>query len=178
RRDGLSWRRLGFGLLGFAFVFLRLFFLWLLDNFGTTGPVCLQLTVLTDYHDRIRAGRHVQVWSLLHPGRSYQFNLASSGCIGGLIGSTNSTGRSATVCGGPVANETNISFGDRFLQTLVFSLCNEHCQFVRLKIETRIDYLHAATKDADVLGRIKKSLIGVNFRRRRSIGLPSSACAK
>src|SRR5437762_8669880 len=129
-----------------------LFVVWLLDNFGTTGPVCPELAVLTDYHDGIRAGRHVQVWSLLHPRCSQQFNLASSSRIGGFIGSTNSAGRRAAIGGGPVANEANIPFGDRFFQTLVFSLCDHDCQFVRLKIETRIDYLHTAAKDADVLG--------------------------
>ena len=94
----------------------------------------------------------MQVWSLLHPRCSHQFNIASGSCIGGFIGTTNSTSRRAAIRIGPVAHKSNIPFCDGFLQTLVLSLCNEHCQFVRLKIETRIDYLHTAAKDAHVLG--------------------------
>ena len=56
------------------------------------------------------------------------------------------------------------------------SLRNEHGQFVRLKIETRIDYLHPAAKDAYVLGRIKKRLVRINFRGCRFVGL--QPCAK
>src|SRR6266481_6720063 len=105
--------------------------------------------------DGIRDGTvtGVQTCALpIYPRCSQQFNLASSSRIGGFIGSTNSAGRRAAIGGGPVANEANIPFGDRFFQTLVFSLCDHDSQFVRLKIETRIDYLHTAAKDADVLG--------------------------
>src|SRR5437762_12133132 len=96
-----------------------LFVVWLLDNFGTTGPACPELAVLTDYHDGIRAGRHVQGWSLLHPRCSQQFNLASSCRIGGFIGSTNSAIRRAAIGGGPVARAGTTPIGDRLSLTRV-----------------------------------------------------------
>src|SRR6185369_1274171 len=62
-------------------------------------------------------------------------------------------------------------FGNRFLQALVFSLCNKYRQFIRLKIETWIGHFHPAAKDAHVLGRIKKRFVSVDFRRRRFVGV-------
>jgi len=69
-----------------------------------------------------------------------------------VIGTANGASWGAAIRIGAVAHKSNIPFGDGFLQALVLSLCNEHCQFLRLKIETRIDYLHTAAKDAHVLG--------------------------
>jgi hypothetical protein len=81
-----------------------------------------------------------------------QFDVSGSSRIGGLIGAANSAGWWSAVRVGPVASKSNVPFGDGFLQTLILPLRNEHGQFVRLKLKTRIDYLHTAAKDAHVLG--------------------------
>src|SRR5205823_14757768 len=99
----------------------------------------------------------MQVLSLLHPRCSHQFNIARRSCIGGFIGAANSARRRAAIRIGPVAHKPNTPFCDGFLQALVLSLFNEHCQFVRLKIETRIDYLHTAAKMPMFLVESKKA---------------------
>src|SRR5213595_940660 len=69
----------------------------------------------------------MQVLSLLHPRCSHQFNIAGVSCIGGFIGAANSASGRAAIRIGPVAHKSNVPFCDGFLQALVLSLCNEHC---------------------------------------------------
>ena len=115
----------------------------------------------------------MQVWSLLHPRCSYQFNIAGASCVGGFVGAANSaSGRAALRIR---RSRTSPTFPSAMaFQALVLSLCNEHCQFLRLKIETRIDYLHTAGKDAMFLVESKKPRPN-RFRCRRLIDCLCSA---
>src|SRR4029077_7990233 len=103
-----------------------LFFLWLLANLSATRSVRGQLTVLVNDHDRIGAGRHVEVWSLLHTRCSCQLNITGGSGVDRFIGSTDRAGRRPTIRIRPVADEADITFRDRSFEALIFSLRNKH----------------------------------------------------
>src|SRR4029078_2279461 len=170
-RGRLRWRGFGFGLLGLALLLLGLIVVRFLTNFCPAWAVSSQLAVLVNDHYGIRAGRNVHIRTFLDSRSSSQFYVPGRGRVSRFVRSPNCARWRATARIRPLAHQANIPFGYRFLQTLIFSLCNKHGQFVRLKIETWISHLHSAAKDAHVLGRIKKRFVSVNFRRCRFVGV-------
>ena len=111
----------------------------------------------------------MHIRSFLNSRGSLQFDIAGCRRISRFICAPNGARWRTTTGIGTFAHQANVSFGDRFFKTLVSSLCNKHGQFVRLKIETWISHLHSAAKDAQVLGRIKKRFVSIDFRRRRFV---------
>jgi len=87
----------------------------------------VKVSILINNHHGLGAGGDVHVWSLLnfwHPG---QLDTPIPCCVNGVFGATNGVCRRPAIRIGPVADQANVSLGNRFLQSLVFALMQIHC---------------------------------------------------
>jgi hypothetical protein len=82
----------------------------------------IEMPVLIDNHDRLGAGRNVQVHSLLDFGHAGQLDAAIVCSINSMLGTADGVRRRTAVGIWPITHHADVSFRDSFLQSLVFTL--------------------------------------------------------
>src|SRR5207245_11353457 len=93
----------------------------LLANFGPACAMGIEVSVLIDNHDRLGAGRNVQVQSLLDFGHAGQLDAAIGCSIDCVLGTADSVRWRTAVRIWPIPHHADVSFRDGFLQSLVFT---------------------------------------------------------
>ncbi len=80
----------------------------------------IKMSVLIDNHDRLGAGRNVQVQSLLDFGHACQLDAAIVCSINGMLGASDGVRRRTAVRIWPITHHADVSLRDGFLQSLLF----------------------------------------------------------
>src|SRR4029077_7698281 len=106
--------------------FVLLFIVWLLTNLCAAWTVSGQLAVLVNDHDRIRAGRPIDVQSFLHTRSSSPFHVSSCSYLGCFICPADGTCWRSAIRIWPITYKSDVSFGNSFLQPLILAFRNEY----------------------------------------------------
>src|SRR5262249_53451951 len=173
-RGGWFWRRRR--LLVFLFLtvvpfFLSVVVLRFLADFRPARPARSQLPVLIHNHHRVGTCANVGVDTFLHARTSSQLNIASRRDVSGLVGAADRARWRSAIRIGTIAHDRDVSVGNRFFQSLVFTFRNVNGQFLGLQGKARIGDLHVAAENAHALIRIKERVVGRDFSRNRTTRL-------
>jgi hypothetical protein len=81
----------------------------------------IEVSVLIDNHDRLGAGRYVQVQSLLDFGHAGELDAAVGRSINSMLGAADGVRRRTAVGIWPITHQPDVSLRDGFLQSLLFA---------------------------------------------------------